>query len=258
MDWLWTAWLLGIVGSVHCAGMCGPLALALPVPVGGPAAYLFGRVLYNGGRVLTYALLGLLFGWLGRTLTLVGFQQGLSLGLGLLLIAGLILAPRLSRWIPVVRGVAWLKQVMGAHLRTRTWSALTILGLLNGLLPCGLVYVACAGAAATGELLAGALYMTVFGLGTVPMILAISLSGKLLHQTLRRGLTKAMPAVAGLVALLLIVRGLGLGIPYLSPDFSGSQAPACCTQSAQPVPPLSTPAFSEADPTENLLRPSSP
>jgi uncharacterized protein len=75
MDWLWTAWLLGIVGSVHCAGMCGPLALALPVPVGGPAAYLFGRVLYNGGRVLTYALLGLLFGWLGRSLTLVGFSK---------------------------------------------------------------------------------------------------------------------------------------------------------------------------------------
>jgi len=236
MEWLWTAGLLGIVGSVHCAGMCGPLALALPVPSGGTAGYVFGRLLYNGGRVMTYALLGLLFGWLGRTLSLVGFQQGLCLGLGLVLLAGLILGHRLSTWIPVARGVSWLKRTIGAQLRARTLTALTILGLLNGLLPCGLVYVACAGAAATGGILSGALYMTVFGLGTVPMILAISLSGKLLHQTLRRGLTKAMPVAVGLVALLLIVRGLGLGIPYLSPDLSRSEGAACCSQSPQLVP----------------------
>jgi len=216
--------------------MCGPLALALPVTANGAAGFVLGRFLYNAGRVMTYAVLGLLFGWLGRTLSLVGFQQGLCLGLGVLLLLGLVLAPRLSNWIPLVRGVSWLKRVMGVQLRARTLTALTVLGLLNGLLPCGLVYVACAGAAATGEVLSGALYMTVFGLGTVPMILAISLSGKLLHHTLRRSLTKAMPFAAGLVALLLIVRGLGLGIPYLSPDFSGSTPPACCTESVQSVP----------------------
>lgn len=103
------------------------------------------------------------------------------------------------------------------------------MGLLNGLLPCGLVYVACAGATATGHPWSGARYMLVFGAGTVPLMLAISLSGRLVPSALRLKLRQAVPICILLVAALLILRGLSLGIPYLSPDLSsGPGGSSCC------------------------------
>jgi uncharacterized protein len=225
---LWTAWMLGLVGSLHCAGMCGPLALALPVTPAGGAAYVVGRVVYNLGRVLTYGMMGLVFGLLGKTVAVAGLQQWVSLGLGLVLLSGLVLGPRVALTGAVSKWVGGLKRRMGAQLRTRTLRALAVLGLLNGLLPCGLVYVACAAAATRGEVLAGVSYMVVFGLGTVPMMLGISLSGRLVQAGLRRVLSRAVPVTMALVAVLLVVRGLGLGIPYLSPDLSGAGRGACC------------------------------
>jgi sulfite exporter TauE/SafE len=185
-------------------------------------------VVYNAGRVVTYAILGTLFGFLGRTLLVAGMQQWLSMAIGVMLLLGLIISPKAAKWTWVIRGVAWLKRAMGSMLRRRGIGSLGLLGLLNGLLPCGLVYVACAGAAATGGVLSGALYMIVFGLGTVPMMLAISLSGKLVHAAMRRWLVKFVPASVGLVAVLLILRGLGLGIPYVSPDLTAGEGAACC------------------------------
>jgi len=216
------------VGSFHCAGMCGPLALALPVPTAGRAGYVMGRLFYNCGRVMTYAALGLVFGLLGRTLVLAGLQEGVSIGLGLALLAGLVVSRRFALTPPITRLVGGLKRVMGSFIRTRTLTALLTLGLLNGLLPCGLVYVACAGAAATGDLAAGAAYMAVFGLGTVPMMLTISLSGRLVQGALRRALLRAGPVSVALLAGLLILRGMGLGIPYLSPNLSRGGDGACC------------------------------
>jgi uncharacterized protein len=245
---LWTAWMLGLVGSLHCAGMCGPLALALPAPSTQAVSYVLGRLVYNAGRVITYALMGVVFGLLGRTLALAGIQQWVSLALGIALLVGLLAAPRLAMSGPVARAVGRLKQLMGVYLRTRTLGALGALGLLNGLLPCGLVYVACAGAAATGEVVGGLLYMGAFGLGTVPMMLAISLSGKLVHATLRHWLARAVPVSVALVAVLLIVRGLGLGIPYLSPNLGATSRAACChpgSDSAEEAPAAVAPKESQ-------------
>lgn len=238
MDLIWTALLIGLAGSLHCAGMCGPLALALPAPSGKASGYILGRLAYNAGRVTTYAILGAVFGWIGRTLFVAGLQQWMSVALGVVLLLGVLFSPRVGKWLPIVRGVAVLKQAMGGLLRRRGTRSLAVLGLLNGLLPCGLVYFACAGAAATGGVVTGALYMVVFGLGTVPVMLAISLSGKVVHATLRRRLVKAMPVSVALVALLLILRGLGLGIPYVSPNLAGSTGTACCH--AEMVPPSET------------------
>jgi hypothetical protein len=224
---LWTAFLLGLLGSLHCAGMCGPLALALPSTTGSPTSFFVGRLAYNAGRVVTYCLLGLVFGLIGKSLLLAGVQRWLSVGLGLLLLLGLIASRRLSAVIPVARLVARLKAGMSHLLRQRSLASLGALGLLNGLLPCGLVYVACAGATATGGLMAGASYMAIFGLGTVPMMLAISLSGRLVPPTLRLKLLKAVPVAVSLLAVLLILRGLSLGIPYVSPDLSAGGA-GCC------------------------------
>jgi len=223
----WTAFILGLVGSLHCAGMCGPLALALPSTGSGLPGFVAGRAAYNLGRILTYCVLGLIFGLVGRTLVLAGIQRWLSIGLGIVLLAGLLGSGRLGLSQPVVGIVKRLKDRMRILLSRRSVRALTLLGLLNGLLPCGLVYVACAGAANTGDVLAATAYMAAFGVGTIPLMLAIGLSGKLIPWSLRLQLRKAIPVSVFLLACLLILRGLSLGIPYVSPDLSAGGA-ACC------------------------------
>ena len=224
---LWTAFLLGLVGSLHCAGMCGPLALALPAAGNTTPGYVLGRVAYNAGRIVTYCLMGIVFGLAGRTFLMAGLQRWVSIALGVALLLGLFASRKLALSRPVTSLVNQLKSRMSVLLRRRSLTALTVLGLLNGLLPCGLVYVACAGAAATGGMAAGAQYMAAFGVGTVPMMLAISLSGSLVPASLRLKLVKTIPVCVFLLATLLILRGMSLGIPYLSPDLSAS-GPSCC------------------------------
>lgn len=223
----WTAFVLGLVGSLHCAGMCGPLALAVP---GAPAGSQFAlaRVAYNLGRIVTYCVLGCVFGLFGKTLLLAGIQRWVSISLGVVLIAGLFAARRLALWKPVTFLVNQLKARMGALLRRRTLTSVALLGLLNGLLPCGLVYVAAAGATATGTLLSGGLYMASFGAGTLPMMLAIGLGGKLVPLAWRLKLRGAIPVSVFLLGALLILRGMSLGIPYVSPDLASAHS--CCHQ----------------------------
>ena len=226
---LWTAFLLGLVGSLHCAGMCGPLALALPPAGNASSTYLLGRLAYNLGRVITYCMLGLVFGLIGESLMLAGLQRWASIVLGVTLLVGLFASRKLAMARPFTAVVAWLKNHMGTLLRQRSFHSLLTLGLLNGLLPCGLVYVAYAGAATTGGLFAGALYMAAFGLGTVPMMLALSLTGKLIPISFRLKLLKAVPVAVGVLGALLILRGLSLGIPYLSPDLTAAGEASCCS-----------------------------
>jgi sulfite exporter TauE/SafE len=225
MDY-WTAFVLGLFGSLHCAGMCGPLAMALPATGGSTLSFAAGRAAYNLGRVLTYCMLGILFGLIGQSLFLAGIQRWVSIALGVLLLAGLFGSRKLSASATVTRLVSGLKVRMAGMLRQRSFVSLSVLGLLNGLLPCGLVYVACAGATTTGDPFGGAAYMASFGLGTVPMMLAISLSGKLIPVSIRLKLVKAIPISVFLLATLLILRGMSLGIPYISPDLSVG---ACCS-----------------------------
>ncbi len=223
---LWTAFMLGFAGSLHCAGMCGPLALALPHPGRGMAGFVGGRVLYQVGRVTTYVGMGLVFGLVGRSLALAGVQRWVSIGAGLLILSGLVVAGwagvagPLTSWVNRVKG--WL----GVLLKRRTLGSLALLGLVNGLLPCGLVYAACAGAAASGEASGGMAYMAVFGLGTVPMMLGLGLSGRAMPVTWRFRLQRLIPVSVGAVGILLVLRGLELGIPYISPDLA---AGVCCT-----------------------------
>ena len=222
----WTAFVLGLVGSLHCAGMCGPLALALPVSGRTGPAFAVGRLAYNFGRIVTYCLLGFVFGLFGKTLLLAGVQRWVSIALGVLLIAGLFASRKLALWRPVTILVDKLKSRMAALLRQRSFASLATLGLLNGLLPCGLVYVACAGATATSGILNGMAYMAAFGAGTLPMMLAISLSGRIFPLAFRLKLRAAIPVSVFLLGALLILRGMSLGIPYISPVLSGA---SCCS-----------------------------
>jgi sulfite exporter TauE/SafE len=214
---LWTAFLLGLVGSAHCAGMCGPLALALPATGNTRATFLAGRVLYNVGRLVTYAGLGAAFGLIGQTFALAGFQRWISLAAGTAILVGLFASSRFALGLPAITAVDWLKSSFGRLLQRRSLASVFLLGLLNGLLPCGLVYAAVAGATAIGSFVGGALAMLVFGLGTVPMMLGFSLLGPRLHTVLRFRLQRFIPASLAIVGVLLVLRGLALGIPYLSP-----------------------------------------
>jgi len=218
---------LGLIGSLHCAAMCGPLQLALPILPGGAGRVVLGRFIYQLGRVATYALLGVAGGLVGKSIFLAGFQSGLSIALGVAVLAGFVVSKRVAVSAPVVRLVGKLKIAMSAQLRQRSFRSLALLGMLNGLLPCGLVYVALAGAVARGTILSGVGYMAAFGLGTMPMMLALSLSGKLFPSALRLKLNRAIPYAVCLLAGLLILRGMSLGIPYVSPDLA-SATPGCC------------------------------
>jgi uncharacterized protein len=219
------AFALGLLGSLHCAAMCGPLLLALPVAAGGAGRFIAGRVIYQLGRVLTYALLGVFAGLVGKSIFLAGFQRWLSLALGVAVLVGFFISKKVAVSAPVVRLVLGLKNLMGAQLQRRDFSSLALLGMLNGLLPCGLVYAALANAATAKNISVVVAQMTVFGLGTLPMMLAIGLSGRMFPLTWRMKLRAAIPVGVCLLAALLILRGLALGIPYVSPALDGN---GCC------------------------------
>jgi sulfite exporter TauE/SafE len=221
---LWAGFLFGLLGSFHCVGMCGAIALALPGAGGPRGRYVAGRLLYHLGRLSTYALLGAGVGALGQGLQLAGWQQGLSLlsgGLVLLLVA----VP--ERWqaraaasLGLAAVLSGVKRRLAYYYQQPALGALFATGVLNGLLPCGLVYLALAGALSVPGAAAGAAYMVLFGLGTLPLMLALSLSGQLVPWPWRGRLRRAVPVLALGMAALFILRGLGLGIPYLSPRLS--------------------------------------
>jgi hypothetical protein len=224
------AFALGLLGSLHCAAMCGPLMLALPTLPAGAGRFIAGRIIYQLGRIATYCLLGVLAGFIGKSIFLTGMQRWVSIALGMAILAGFLVSKRISVSLPVVRLVARLKSAMSAQLRQRSFRSLVLLGMLNGLLPCGLVYVALAGAVSCGSLLAGVIYMAAFGLGTLPTMLGISLSGKLFPISFRLKLRRVIPVGVYLLAGLLILRGLALGIPYVSPALVAGVPAGCCAR----------------------------
>ncbi|MDH3697279.1 MAG: sulfite exporter TauE/SafE family protein [Flavobacteriaceae bacterium] len=216
-----SAFILGFVGSLHCIGMCGPIAFMLPLDRSNPIKQGSQVLSYHLGRILTYGILGLLFGLVGSGLQLFGWQQKLSIGIGSLMIFAVIwMYLPFKKWSlsPLVyKLIRRLKNGMGGLLTRKSTPALFVLGLLNGLLPCGLVYVALMGAIATGDPLGGAFFMMLFGLGTVPLMTVAVYSAGFLKGRFRIAFQKLIPAMILLFGALLILRGLGLGIPYLSP-----------------------------------------
>lgn len=215
---IWTAFLLGFLGSFHCLGMCGPIALAVSAKDRVP--FLANKIIYNLGRTFTYALLGALIGLIGLTFSLAGIQQWISILMGGLIFFMAFFYKQSERWIAqkgFFGGVLKLKSTLGQFLKKGGTTAFFISGVLNGLLPCGMVYIALIASLALQSPLEGALYMFFFGLGTIPMLVAVMLTGKILSIPIRDKLTNAMPYLAMFIGILFIVRGLGLGVHYLSP-----------------------------------------
>ncbi len=226
------ALFIGLLGSLHCAGMCGPIALALPVKQTGWSTRLACSMLYNSGRILTYSAMGLLLGLLGMGLFLWGIQRWVSIVLGSLMILWVILSVFLSRQLmqtSLLGLVSGYKKIFGSFFSRRTYSSVFIIGLLNGLLPCGLVYLALAGAVVSSGPFEGAFYMFFFGLGTMPVLLAVTLAGNVIGLKFRNLVKKLIPYLILIIGILFILRGLNLGIPYISPKMdTKTEVPACC------------------------------
>lgn len=231
---LYSALILGLLSSLHCIGMCGPIAMMLPVDRNNPVKKTAQLFLYHFGRITAYASLGLVFGLLGKGFYLAGMQQQLSIIAGLIMII-IVLIPekifaRYNFSKPVYKLIANIKQTLGSQFRKRNSKALFITGLLNGFLPCGLVYAALFGAITMQSEIQGTLYMILYGVGTIPLMSTVVYVSGFLKNPFRNSINKIVPYAAAFIGMLFIVRGLGLSIPYISPGtmnlFIGS-APNC-------------------------------
>ncbi|HTN47630.1 MAG TPA: sulfite exporter TauE/SafE family protein [Flavipsychrobacter sp.] len=224
-----TALLMGLTGSLHCAGMCGPIVLFMPFHAMKGWRKWVAVAAYHLGRISMYAAMG----WIVYSFKSVfnpHWQQQVSiitgvllLGIGLLNLAGKKILP--STQLQKVYSL-WGKLISKPGILS-----LLVAGWINGMLPCGLVYMALSlsTAADTSFQAVGAMY--VFGLGTLPMLLAVTILGHRIHSTAKQWITKAVPVLLFIFAGVFILRGLNLGIPYLSPKVIVEQQEikaSCC------------------------------
>ncbi|HEU4576235.1 MAG TPA: sulfite exporter TauE/SafE family protein [Chitinophagaceae bacterium] len=220
------ALLLGTAGSLHCAGMCGPLAFALPVSHSNRYSRLAGGSVYNFGRLFAYTALGLLFGIAGYLFLSASWQQYFSVTLGIVILLYLLLPKKLyvqnltNGWLQ--KPFLALRSSLARLFHSRKYRSLFFIGILNGLLPCGMVYLAITSSLLAGSSLKGGLFMFFFGIGTFPVMLLAVFGANYLNQRIRYRLSKAVPVFLFIMSVLLVLRGLGLGIPYLSPVISGT------------------------------------
>ena len=235
----WQPLLIGLLGSFHCTGMCGPIAISLPLKEHSLITKIISGLLYNSGRVITYIFLGLIFGLLGFGIHIWGIQQWVSISIGAIMILS-VAFPVLFQGSKLTGALNSLfsefKKFFGFFFGFRTYLSVWMIGLLNGFLPCGLVYIALAGALVSTSPVKGALYMMIFGLGTIPALLALSYVGNFISMTFRRRIRKVIPFLIILIGVLFVLRGMNLGIPYVSPKMEKYQKqkteklqkPKCC------------------------------
>jgi sulfite exporter TauE/SafE len=219
---LYTAFIFGLISSFHCVGMCGPIAMMLPVDRKNEAKRVVQISLYHLGKLTAYGLLGLIFGLLGKSFYLAGLQQQLSIILGILMIVVAVVPEKIFAKYnfskPVYKIITKIKSSLGQHFKNKSYRSLFTIGLLNGFLPCGMVYVAIFGAIAMQSVSLGILYMILFGIGTIPLLTAIVYLSNIFSFSFRKTIQNMIPIVAIIIGMLFIIRGLGLDIPYLSPS----------------------------------------
>ena len=218
---LLSAIILGFLGSFHCVGMCGPIAFMLPVDRSNTYKKASQISIYHLGRLLAYSVIGLFFGLIGKSLYIFGLQQQLSVFIGILMIVVVLLPYKtFSKYNfskPIFKIISKVKSQLGKALQKKTANTFLTIGFLNGFLPCGLVYMAVFGAIASGNILQGSFYMFLFGLGTIPLMTTAIYLGKFLNVKIKQRIQKAVPVFVVVIGVLFILRGLGLGIPYISP-----------------------------------------
>ncbi len=226
---------LGLLGSFHCVGMCGPIALAIPHQSQNWLGRIIENLLYNFGRTITYTFLGLLIGMLGVSMRLAGIQNYLSVGFGIILLLYVLIPKKFitisNKQSLISKQVGKFKAFFRKFLVAKGKFSLLVLGLLNGLLPCGLVYIALVESFLRDTLLESALFMTLFGIGTTPIMFVVFASKDLVSLEWRKRINRLIPYAIAIVAILMILRGLSLDIPYISPVLPETVLggkPSCC------------------------------
>jgi sulfite exporter TauE/SafE len=216
---------MGLMSSFHCIGMCGPIALALPVHKGNRGQQLAGLTIYNTGRAFTYALLGLLIGSVGSSIAWLSHLRYLSVFAGLLMIAYVLWPAKLDTYFHTPQlwqdAVNFVRKRMGQMLHSRKMHGMLLLGILNGLLPCGMVYLALISSMATGSMAGSGVYMFLFGIGTLPMMMAVGFFKQWFSPNFRTRLRKLTPILMATVGIWLVVRGLFIQFPSSSSIKSG-------------------------------------
>jgi sulfite exporter TauE/SafE len=205
---MWFAALvLGFAGSLHCLGMCSPLAMAV---TNLRKPFFVNRLVYNGGRILCYALLGALVGTFGWLLSFSGIQNLLTIFLGCVLVVvgltgfGHFHIPALSKviqWVTLV-----IKSTFSRFLQRKTVFSIASLGMLNGLLPCGLTYLALTYCLSLDRAWDGFLFMLLFGVGTLPIMLGFTSLLPSLMKRFNFSFRHATTVTLIVVGLLLITR----------------------------------------------------
>lgn len=218
---LYTALLFGLIGGFHCIGMCGPIAFMLPIDRNQKVRGIWQTTLYHLGRIFSYALIGALFGLLGKGFYFFGLQQQISIAVGLLMILSIVAPKLFSKFTiskPIYKFTNSIKNRLGQSLKRKENSTFFTIGFLHGLLPCGLVYMAMIASLTATTVWEGVFYMVLFGLGTVPLMSAVVILGNISNYVNRQKIQKVIPYVVVIIGFAFVLRGLGLGIPFLSPE----------------------------------------
>lgn len=217
---------MGLLSSFHCIAMCGPIALALPVQKGNKFEQFAGLAFYNIGRTLTYAILGIALGSLGSSFAWIGYLRYLSIFSGILMLLYVLWPTRLDPYFHPPKFwqkfIQHLKKQMGEMLRSRNMQSWFLLGILNGLVPCGLVYLALISSIATGNALGGGLYMLMFGIGTLPAMMAVGFFKQWFSISLRSRVRKLTPIMLAIGGILLVMRGIFIQYPNTSSSDSNT------------------------------------
>lgn len=234
--------LIGLLGSLHCIGMCGPIALLIPTSKN-PALKFIQIITYNLGRVLTYSLFGLVFGLLGETFRLAEIQQYTSVIIGVVLIVVIVMSffynknseNKLNK--AVMRLFNPIKKQLGKLLGEDRKNLLAI-GILNGFLPCGLIYFALAGSLTTSSVQNSVLFMALFGLGTLPVMMFFMYFKSFINAKIN--VKRFIPYMLLVMGFLLVLRGMNLGIPYVSPKVTKTENTTtlggCCSSTDKEAP----------------------
>lgn len=211
MTFYLTALTLGLFGSLHCAGMCGPIALMLPANKSVVAKAALSKLLYNAGRAVSYMVIGVLFGILGSAIAISGYQKQLSIISGIIILLIVLFSATQKLQIKfsgiIARWTMPLRLTMKKLFTQQSPISHFSIGLINGFLPCGLVYLAAAGSVSAGSVGGSVLYMALFAMGTFPVMLLMTFSTSMLKGTWRKWYSKAAPAVTVALAVFLIYRG---------------------------------------------------
>jgi uncharacterized protein len=216
---------IGLAGSLHCIGMCGPLVSALHV---GGALHMKRSLIYHGGRILGYALFGAVMGVLGYSMRLVVTQEWLALIAGSILLITFLWPSFLQR-LPTQWGapVRQLRQKWMQWWHTGHPGVVFGMGMLNAFLPCGLVYSALAASIITASPWMGALFMALFGLANTPALFFSAQIIRMLQERFGHRHKRHIQIILMAFAFLIVLRGAGLGIPLVSPKISNTENTCC-------------------------------